>query len=198
MPRPEHGLQYKTPAMVWDEALPLGNGIMGALVWGDGQPLKVSLDRSDLWDLRLVPEFYSDEYKWRIMRDWHEQGRVADLIRVYEKPYNRPAPTKIPAGRIELVFGDDKFSRTSLTLADATAHFHLDNGTDASLMVHAVEPVGMISIRAAAPSEVRLVAPAFGGKVSEAAAAGGIGAGDLRQLEYAAPRETSGENWRAF
>jgi alpha-L-fucosidase 2 len=197
MPRPEHGLQYKTPAMVWDEALPLGNGIMGALVWGDGKPLNVSLDRSDLWDLRLVPEFYSDEYKWRIMRDWHEQGRVADLIRVYEQPYNRPAPTKIPAGRIELVFGDGKFSRTSLTLADAAAHFHLDNGTGASLMVHAVEPVGMISIRAAAPSEVRLVAPAFGGKVSEPAA-GGIGAGDLRQLGYAAPRETSGENWRAF
>ncbi len=32
LPKPEHGLHYDTPAMVWDEALPLGNGIMGALV----------------------------------------------------------------------------------------------------------------------------------------------------------------------
>ncbi len=23
-------------AMVWDEAMPLGNGLLGALVWGDG------------------------------------------------------------------------------------------------------------------------------------------------------------------
>ena len=30
LPLPEHGLQYDTPAMVWDEALPLGNGITGA------------------------------------------------------------------------------------------------------------------------------------------------------------------------
>ena len=34
LPQPEHGLEYDTPATVWDEALPLGNGITGALVWG--------------------------------------------------------------------------------------------------------------------------------------------------------------------
>jgi alpha-L-fucosidase 2 len=197
LPKQEHGLNYNTPATVWDEALPLGNGIMGALVWGDGKPLKISLDRSDLWDLRLVPEFYSDEYKWRIMRDWHEQGRVPDLLRVYEKPYNRPAPTKIPAGRIEVALGSGKFRETSLSLADATAHFRLDDGTEARLMVHAVQPVGMISIRAKQAAEWRLAAPPFAGKVTEAAS-GGIGAGDLRQLGYPAPEEISGDGWKAF
>jgi hypothetical protein len=38
-PQAKHGLHYETPATVWDEALPLGNGLLGALVWGDEKPL---------------------------------------------------------------------------------------------------------------------------------------------------------------
>ena len=45
LPAPDDGLHFETPVTVWDEALPLGNGILGALVWGDGNPLKISLDR---------------------------------------------------------------------------------------------------------------------------------------------------------
>ena len=53
-PQQQHGLHYTEPARVWDEAMPLGNGLLGALVWGDGRPLRISLDRTDLWDLRPV------------------------------------------------------------------------------------------------------------------------------------------------
>lgn len=35
----------------WDEGLPLGNGFMGSIVYG-GNPLKITVDRTDLWDLR--------------------------------------------------------------------------------------------------------------------------------------------------
>ena len=73
--------------------------MLGALVWGDGGPLRISLDRADLWDTRRVPEFSGPEYKFRVMKQWHEQGRTEDLLRVYEKPYSRAAPTTIPAGR---------------------------------------------------------------------------------------------------
>jgi len=83
---PEHGLYYATPALVWDEALPLGNGLLGALVWGDGNPLNISLDRTDLWDLRPVPEFFSEEYSYETMRRWVKEGRIKDLQRVYEAP----------------------------------------------------------------------------------------------------------------
>ncbi|NOR14537.1 MAG: hypothetical protein GQ544_02415, partial [Candidatus Aminicenantes bacterium] len=31
--RPQYSLEYETPAEVWDEAMPLGNGLLGALVW---------------------------------------------------------------------------------------------------------------------------------------------------------------------
>jgi hypothetical protein len=115
----QHGLRFTTPATAWDEALPPGNGMPGALVWGDGQPLKIPLDRADLWDLRPVPEFSSDEYRFDLMKRWREEGRVKDLIRVYEAPYHRPAPTRIPAGRIEIMLDGARFAEASLRVENA-------------------------------------------------------------------------------
>ncbi|MDY0033100.1 MAG: glycoside hydrolase N-terminal domain-containing protein [FCB group bacterium] len=100
-PFPEHGLDFNTPAMTWDEALPLGNGIMGALVWGDGAPLNISLDRTDLWDLRPVPEFQSEDYSYAVMREGNK------LV--------TPAPAeRLSAGDILLVIGGSKSVETML------------------------------------------------------------------------------------
>src|ERR1039458_1611239 len=88
LPTPAHGLHFRTPVTVWDEALPLGNGAMGALVWGDGAPVRISLDRADLWDLRPVPEFHSLEYNYTTMQQWHREGRVKDLVRLYEDSHS--------------------------------------------------------------------------------------------------------------
>jgi len=46
-------------AVRWDEGIPLGNGILGALLWKKEGKLRFSLDRIDLWDLRLKKEFQS-------------------------------------------------------------------------------------------------------------------------------------------
>ncbi len=160
-PRPEHGLAYTTPALVWDEALPLGNGLLGALVWGDGQPLRISLDRTDLWDLRPVPEFHSAEYSYKMMRQWVKEGRIEDLHRLYDKPYGYPGPTKIPAGRIELTFGDEtKFQTATLDIAKATAAMQFNDGMVARVFVHATEPLGVIHITGK-PTRVTLMAPPF-------------------------------------
>ena len=195
LPQPQHGLRFTTPATVWDEALPLGNGMLGALVWGDGKPLRISLDRADLWDLRPVPEFHSPEYNFRQMLAWHRAGRHEDLIRLYEEPYKRPAPTKIPAGRLELAV-EGAFEETSLDLRRALATVRFEKAL-VEVFVHALEPVGMIRIAPRAAVSLKLVAPAFAGKVEEPAA-GGIGAGDLRQLGYPAPEESAGQTWRAY
>ena len=100
-PFPEHGWVFNPPAMTWDEALPLGNGIMGALVWGDGAPLNISLDRTDLWDLRPVPEFQSEDYSYAVMREGNK------LV--------TPAPAeRLSAGDILLVIGGSKSVETML------------------------------------------------------------------------------------
>ncbi len=196
-PRAAHDLRFTTPALRWDDAAPLGNGILGALVWGDGNPLKISLDRADLWDLRLVPEFYSDEYKFATLRRWKQEGRINDIRRVYERPYNRPAPTKIPAGRIEISMPGGAFAGTGVSLANAEADVTFLSGAKVRAFVHAREPVGVVRIEGSAEPAFRLVAPAFSGRVKDPAR-GGIGAGDLGQLGYSAPAETSGPGWSAY
>jgi len=45
----EHRLWYDRPARVWTEALPLGNGRLGAMVWGGLEDETVSLNEGTLW-----------------------------------------------------------------------------------------------------------------------------------------------------
>ena len=49
---PEYNLKFSELAENWDEAIPLGNGMLGALNWQKEGKLRISLDRADLWDLR--------------------------------------------------------------------------------------------------------------------------------------------------
>ncbi len=190
-PEARHGLRFTTPAKVWDEALPLGNGMTGALIWGDGHPLHISLDRADLWDTRPVPEFHGPDYKFSVMKQWHEQGRVKDLLRVYEDPYRRAAPTKIPAGRIELEFPvQAQFRETSLTLSDALAVTTFSDGTGAEAFVDANSPVGMVRVSGSLLPQVKLEAPPFRGTPTHT--------DDLALLGYPAPVATHGTTWRAF
>lgn len=221
-PQAKHGLHYETPATVWDEAMPLGNGLLGALVWGDGKPLprgqgsswlshelRISLDRTDLWDLRPVPEFHTEEYSYRTMRQWVKEGRLAELHHLYDDPYGHPGPTKIPAGRIELTVGDNPAFESvtagrkaggagSLDLMTAIATTQLKNGSTVQVLVHATEPFGMIQVSTTKPVVVKLLAPPFAATITEEAGPGKISAGDLATLRYDAPVESAGGNWTGY
>lgn len=97
-----HGLYADELPMVWDEGIPLGNGIMGTLIWQKGENLRLALDRADLWDLRPVKEFSGPDYSYYFIQ---EAVRKNDLSEVYKRIDARTsqdiAPTKIPAGAIE-------------------------------------------------------------------------------------------------
>ena len=62
-PQQKHNLHFKAIPTRWDEALPVGNGMLGSLVWQKGDNLRLSLDRADLWDLRPVKELDSLNFK---------------------------------------------------------------------------------------------------------------------------------------
>ncbi len=199
IPLEQHSLILDKPSLTWDEALPLGNGLLGALVWGDGTTLKISLDRTDLWDLRPVPEFESKDYSYQTMRQWVAEGRIEDLHTLYDKPYGNAGPTKIPAGRIEITLGKDlPFKHSVLPLVSPSANVEFDGGLKARVLVHATEPVGLIEITTKTPVEVALVAPPFSGTVTDPAGPGKISAGDLASLGYPAPVEESGPDWKSY
>ena len=42
-------LWYKSPASAWNEALPLGNGYMGAMVFGGTKVDRIQLNEDSLW-----------------------------------------------------------------------------------------------------------------------------------------------------
>ncbi len=198
-PEAEHNLSYQSPATTWDEAMPLGNGLLGALVWGDGNPLRISLDRTDLWDLRPVPEFHTEDYSYAKMRQWVAEGRIDDLHRLYDDPYGHAGPTKIPAGRIELSLGADaQFHNAVLDLARAVTVVRFADDQQAEVFVHATKPFGMIRMASAPPDGVALLAPPFAEEVTEEAGAGKISAGDLATLRYDAPERHQGDGWTGY
>lgn len=52
-------LWYRQPASSWNEALPLGNGRLGAMVYGGIEAERISLNEDTLWS--GIPNFYENE-----------------------------------------------------------------------------------------------------------------------------------------
>jgi alpha-L-fucosidase 2 len=50
VPEGRHTLWYRQPAKVWEEALPLGNGRLGAMVFGGVTDERLQLNEDSLWD----------------------------------------------------------------------------------------------------------------------------------------------------
>ncbi len=92
---------------LWDEALPLGNGKLGCLVYGTDE-LFLALDRVDLWDNTPCPATLDKDFNYRTMVELVKSGRDEDWKR-YQGLFDRtdtPYPTKITAGRLILRFSD--------------------------------------------------------------------------------------------
>lgn len=50
-----HDMIFEKPASRWEQGIPMGNGVLGTVVWGGGdKPLRLSLDRADIWEVRNV------------------------------------------------------------------------------------------------------------------------------------------------
>lgn len=183
-----HDFVLQTPATKWEDGLPLGNGLLGTLVWGDGGPLNLSLDRTDLWDLRPIPEWELPEYTYATIRQWHASGRHEESIRLLEEPYSRPAPTKIPAGRLTLAL-PGKVTRSTLDVTTAVAMVNA-GPTTLRLFVHAVLPLGVALIESSQPFSAQLIMPDFAGARLDASlpgiGAGGLSNTALARLGYAA------------
>ena len=67
-PKPAYNLQFDHLAAKWDEAMPLGNGLLGALVWQKQGRLRLSLDRADLWDERKALDL--SKFNFKRVEEW--------------------------------------------------------------------------------------------------------------------------------
>jgi alpha-L-fucosidase 2 len=163
LPGPESNIVLTAPVDKWDEAVPLGNGLLGGLLWGEGRTIRLSLDRGDLWDLRTPAAIHEKGFTYANLQKLVRERNAGEISRLTDAPYNHATPTKLPAGRLEIVF-DPARTVTSfeLDLARAEGRVRLSDGTRVLAFFSAVQPVALIRIPGAAPQEIRLRIP--GGK----------------------------------
>lgn len=102
----------------WEDALPLGNGQAGALVWGGGNTLCLSLDRADYWHLSTNTMFRNPGFTWKNLVA-HATCPLEDRKRIFEGRVGDS--TKLPGVRLELTFDNAEIDGFMLDLAKAEA-----------------------------------------------------------------------------
>ena len=182
----QHDLQFDALAKQWDEAIPLGNGMLGALVWQKAGHLRFSLDRADLWDLRPMEGLHRKEFSYDWVMGQIRKKDYAPVQQYFDAPYdNEPAPSKIPGGALEFDtkgWGNAKSVR--LYLPKAVCEVRWENGVVLKTFVSAKSPVGWFRFEHVNSAVIpQLIAPRYQGKVN--ISGDPVGGDDLSRLGYA-------------
>ena len=139
-----HGQHTDKLPLVWDDGIPLGNGIMGTLIWQKGENLRLALDRADLWDLRPVKEFSGPDYSYRFIQEAVKKDDLSEVYKLIDARTSQDiAPTKIPAGAIE--FGIQKLGEiksVELDIHKAICTIKWKNGTKGQFFTGATDKMG--------------------------------------------------------
>ena len=138
-------LVFNDLSTTWDAGIPLGNGMIGTLIWQKGENLRMSLDHIELWDER--PMLHSDSlffynFKWIQERVALNDYRPVQIR--YDEPYSYcPFPCKIPGGAMEFATGAwGSAHRVQLFLNNALCEVNWPNGITLQTFVHAEKSVG--------------------------------------------------------
>ncbi|MCL1857531.1 MAG: glycoside hydrolase N-terminal domain-containing protein [Kiritimatiellaeota bacterium] len=106
--------------------VPFGNGRLGALVWGGGNVLTMTLGRADFWDHR-GGFHWTEKQSYANIRSALEANDTKAMAAFYEGSSTKeegapPYPTMLPVGRIEVRFDKGyRLSTLALDLASAVA-----------------------------------------------------------------------------
>ncbi len=198
LPRPEDNLVLSAPITTWDEAIPLGSGLLGGLLWGEGGTLRLSLDRGDLWDERPAAGVPWKRFNYATMQQLVREGKNDELNAIFDRPYGAPHPTKLPAGRLEVDLAPGRALKSfELNLATAEGRALLDDGSRADAFFSAREPVALLRIPGPEPARVRLMAPLDVCRASNGGVLTGPESASVNKLGYpeAVRGEDSGFQW---
>lgn len=143
-PFADSNLKFKSLAGSWDEGIPLGNGMIGALIWEKDNKLRFSLDRADLWDLRPMENLAGPEWKYSWVNKQWENDTYNQVQELFDLPYDRnPAPSKIPGGALEFETASlGEIESVKLNLKNALCEVRWKNGVVLSTFVDAGNTVG--------------------------------------------------------
>lgn len=181
----KHNLQFDTLAKRWDEALPIGNGMLGALIWEKNGNLRLSLDRADLWDERPMKGLHREEFSFKWVQEQVAKKQYDTVQKLFDHPYDRePAPSKIPGGAIEVPINAwGAQSSATIDVKTATSTVTWKSETILKSFVHATAPVGWIRLENVPEGfDINLVAPQYTGATKNAGDP--VKGDDLSRLGY--------------
>lgn len=179
-------LIFSSLAQSWDEAIPLGNATIGALIWKKDSTLRFSLDRTDLWDLRPTDSLSGDNYRFSWVKEQIQKKDYLPVQKKFDWPYdNMPAPSKIPGAALEFsLSGLGEPSNVHLYLNNALCEVTWQNGIRMQTFVHATKPLGwFIFTNLKTTLEPRLIAPMYT-KLGKSKEVSPVSGQDLRRLGY--------------
>lgn len=157
-------LVFDSLAASWDEGVPLGNAVVGELVWRRAGALRLSIDRSDLWDLRPVDSLSGNNYKFEWVKQHIRSENYLPVQKKFDHPYDRePAPSKLPGAAVEFSLSHlGEPDGVRLYLNDALCEVTWQSGARMQTFVHATEPVGwFVFENVDADIEPQLVVPTY-------------------------------------
>lgn len=131
MKMPQHELWYKAPARCWNEALPLGNGRLGAMIFGRTGEELAELNEDTLWagyPRQFPPGNFFEELE--TARKLLAEGKRLQADQwISERMLVHHSQGYLPAGRLKLKFhapGGTGYRRT-LDLREATHSVTTEN-----------------------------------------------------------------------
>lgn len=178
----EYKLKFPQAIDAWNEAIPLGNGNLGCLIWGKANELRFSLDKSGIWDCSNPPE-EQDGFTYANLIDLVSRRKQRKINKIFDDCYANTTPTKLPTGRLVLDLGVNHEVMSELDILTAEAKVVVDSIVVKSF-VHATEDYGLIEINSDKIT-LRLEAPKYGikGKKTRKRFAKGISQ-SLSNLRY--------------
>ncbi|WP_052496322.1 glycosyl hydrolase family 95 catalytic domain-containing protein [Pedobacter lusitanus] len=184
-PAPRHDLHFSQLAGRWDEAIPLGNGMLGALIWQKDGQLHFSLDRADLWDQRPMKGLHRKEFSYQWVIEQVHKKDYGIVQKYFDEPYDtEPAPSKIPGGALEFdtrSWGSVK--TVNLSVKDALCEVKWTNGNSLKTFVSADKSLGWFRFEnLSGEMDISLIAPQYQGLVKNSGDP--VGGDDLSRLGY--------------
>ena len=81
--RGSNTLWYLQPAGKWEEALPVGNGRLGAMIFGGVEKERLQLNEITLWSGKLEPDADRPESHKSLsaIRQMIKEGKYADVVK---------------------------------------------------------------------------------------------------------------------
>ncbi|MFA7228995.1 MAG: glycoside hydrolase family 95-like protein [Melioribacteraceae bacterium] len=190
-PNSKHDLCFKLLPVNWDEGFPLGNGMIGALIWKRENSLRISLDRADLWDSRTPGEFERPEFDFAWVAAQVNKNDYGIVQKLFDEPYDREAyPTKLPAAAIEFEIPNcEQVESAGILLKNAVCVIKWRSGIKMTSFIHATEPYGWFKLEGVSGQVIPKLSPPPYNKIKSGTtfSDSGPAGNDLSRLGYKPP-----------